>query len=64
MAELGQNKEDLEIELVLADGSKFQQVGKIGAIVADFNTETGDIPSARISRTRTGCCVTVRPAPC
>ena len=64
MADLKQHKEDLKIELMLANGSKFPQTGKIGAIEADFNNETGNIPSARIFRTRTACCVTVRPAPC
>jgi len=33
-----------EIELVLADGSKFSRTGKIGAIEAKFNNETGNIP--------------------
>jgi len=32
------------IELVLADGSKFQQRGHLGAIEAQFNNETGNIP--------------------
>ncbi|MFO0889343.1 MAG: efflux RND transporter periplasmic adaptor subunit [Isosphaeraceae bacterium] len=32
------------IELVLANGSKFPQTGKIGAIEAKFNNETGNIP--------------------
>ena len=44
MADLDQDKEDLQIELVLANGSKFPQPGKIGAIEADFNNETGNIP--------------------
>ena len=29
---------------MLANGSKFQQIGKIGAIEAKFNNETGNIP--------------------
>ena len=37
------DKEELQIELVLADGSKFPQIGKIGAIEADFNNKTGNI---------------------
>ena len=37
------NKTDLQIELVLANGKKFNQVGTIGAIEADFNNETGNI---------------------
>src|SRR5205085_7569710 len=31
-------------ELVLANGSKFRESGKIGAIEANFNNETGNIP--------------------
>jgi membrane fusion protein (multidrug efflux system) len=34
---------DLNIELVLANAAKFGQPGKIGAIEADFNNETGNI---------------------
>lgn len=37
------NKDELKVELMLADGSKFPHVGKIGAIEADFNNETGNI---------------------
>lgn len=33
-----------QIELVLANGSKFPQAGKLGAIEASFNPETGSIP--------------------
>jgi membrane fusion protein (multidrug efflux system) len=44
MAGLGQDKEDPRIELVLANGSKFPKTGKIGAIEAKFNNETGTIP--------------------
>ena len=44
MAGLEQDKEDRQIELVLANGSKFPQTGKIGAIEAQFNNETGNIP--------------------
>ena len=33
----------VKIELVLADGSKFPQTGKIGAIEGQFNNETGNI---------------------
>jgi membrane fusion protein (multidrug efflux system) len=41
----GQNDhpEDLKIELELANHEKFEQVGKIGAIEADFNNENGNI---------------------
>lgn len=34
---------DLTIELELANFSKFNQIGKIGAIEADFNNKTGNI---------------------
>ena len=44
MADLNQHKEDLKIELMLANGNKFDQIGKIGAIEADFNNENGNIP--------------------
>jgi membrane fusion protein (multidrug efflux system) len=43
-ASLGQDKEEPRIELVLANGSKFPKTGKIGAIEAQFNNETGSIP--------------------
>ncbi|HEY1598804.1 MAG TPA: efflux RND transporter periplasmic adaptor subunit [Pirellulales bacterium] len=44
MADPDQHNEDRQIELVLANGKKFSQVGKLGAIEADFNDETGAIP--------------------
>ena len=37
------DKDEQKIELMLANGNKFPQVGKIGAIEADFNNETGNI---------------------
>ena len=40
----GQDQADRTIELVLANGSKFSQTGKIAAIEAKFNNETGNIP--------------------
>jgi membrane fusion protein (multidrug efflux system) len=43
MAETGQNKQSPDIELMLANHSKFPQIGKIGAIEANFNNETGNI---------------------
>jgi len=49
MANLKQNK-DMKIELLLAGGKKFDQLGMLdpahgkGAIEADFNNETGNIP--------------------
>jgi membrane fusion protein, multidrug efflux system len=44
MADLDEKKDDMQIELVLANGKTFDQLGKIGAIEADFNNETGNIP--------------------
>ena len=44
MAETDQNRQSPDIELELADHSKFPQTGKIGAIEANFNNETGNIP--------------------
>ncbi len=43
MTDRSQRNEDLQIELILANGKKFGQVGKFGAIKADFNSETGTI---------------------
>lgn len=37
------DKDDMRIELVLANGASFPQEGMIGAIEADFNNETGNI---------------------
>ncbi|WP_437223417.1 efflux RND transporter periplasmic adaptor subunit [Planctomicrobium sp. SH661] len=42
-ANLEQHSEDLQIELKLANGKIFPFTGKIGAIEADFNNETGNI---------------------
>ncbi|HEY6879253.1 MAG TPA: efflux RND transporter periplasmic adaptor subunit [Polyangiales bacterium] len=39
----GLDKETLEVELQLANGEVFPYPGKIGAIEADFNNETGNI---------------------
>ena len=39
-ANLDQHKDDLKIELVLANGNKFPQPGKLGAIGAEFNAGT------------------------
>ncbi len=39
----GRDKQGPRIELVLANGSKFPKAGKIGAIDADFNNQTGSI---------------------
>lgn len=42
-AGLADDPDDLQVELVLANGNKFPQLGVIGAIEADFNNETGNI---------------------
>jgi len=44
MANLKEHPEEIKIELMLANGEKFDQLGKIGAIEADFNNENGNIP--------------------
>jgi membrane fusion protein (multidrug efflux system) len=44
MANLGQDMAAQQIELVLADGKKFPQTGKLAAIDAKFNSETGTMP--------------------
>ena len=37
------DKDNIKVELMLANGEKFPHVGKIAAIEADFNNETGNI---------------------
>jgi membrane fusion protein (multidrug efflux system) len=44
MSELSPHQDELKIELRLANGKKFPQIGKIGAIEAEFNNKTGNIP--------------------
>jgi membrane fusion protein, multidrug efflux system len=44
MSDPEEDKESQKIELVLANGNKFPQSGAIGAIEANFNNETGNIP--------------------
>ncbi|MFO0809320.1 MAG: efflux RND transporter periplasmic adaptor subunit [Gemmataceae bacterium] len=44
MAEPSRDVGGREIELILANGEKYGVAGKIGAIEADFNSETGNIP--------------------
>jgi len=44
MAGVGREDESQKIELVLANGNKFEYPGEIGAIEAKFNNETGNIP--------------------
>lgn len=40
---LSEPRDDLKIELVLANGQKFNQLGKLGAIEADFDNTSGNI---------------------
>jgi membrane fusion protein (multidrug efflux system) len=42
-AEMEQQQQELQVDLQLANGEKFPQIGKIGAIEADFNNTTGNI---------------------
>jgi len=44
MTELKEQKSGQKIELLLANKKKFSQAGKISAIEADFNNQTGNIP--------------------
>lgn len=44
MAELSEHEKDQKVELLLANRKKFSQMGKINAIEADFNNQTGNIP--------------------
>lgn len=44
MADMKEGKNIGKIELLLANNQKFSQIGKIGAIEAKFNNETGNIP--------------------
>ena len=44
MATPAVEKENQHIELLLANGNKFPQTGKIAAIEGQFNNETGNIP--------------------
>jgi membrane fusion protein, multidrug efflux system len=44
MPHMKELQEGLKIELVLANGEKFDQLGKLAAIEADFNNSNGNIP--------------------
>jgi len=37
------DRDNIKVELILANGKKFPHIGSIGAIEADFNNETGNI---------------------
>jgi membrane fusion protein (multidrug efflux system) len=41
---LDQNNQDVKIELMLANGNKFDQPGTLGAIGAGFDFKTGNVP--------------------
>jgi membrane fusion protein (multidrug efflux system) len=43
MTELSQHKDNAQIELMLANGTKYAYSGKIGAIEAKFNNKTGNL---------------------
>jgi membrane fusion protein (multidrug efflux system) len=43
MAGVRENQQSPDLELILADQSKFPHAGKLDAVGADFNTNTGDI---------------------
>jgi membrane fusion protein (multidrug efflux system) len=43
MAERVENQQNQDLGLILADHNKFPHAGKLDAIEAEFNTETGDI---------------------
>ena len=64
MADLDQDKEEQKIELVLANGNNSSRPARSARSRPISTTRPGTSPSARISRTRTACCVTVRPATC
>jgi membrane fusion protein (multidrug efflux system) len=63
-AKIDQHKDDLKIELVLANGETFDQPGQLGAIGADFNHENGNIsfradfpnPDRLLRHGQTGTC--------
>jgi membrane fusion protein, multidrug efflux system len=44
MDEIKKQQSELKIQLKLANGNIFEHLGKIGAIEADFNNSTGNIP--------------------
>lgn len=44
MATQGKTNQSQQIDLILANGNKFAHQGAIGAIEANFNNETGNIP--------------------
>lgn len=41
---MGEDQAHVQVELVLANGKKFPQSGSIGAVEAEFNNTTGNIP--------------------
>ena len=63
-AHLDEHMDDQKIELMRARGEKFDQPGKLGAIGADFNSATGNVPfRADFRIPRSACCIMpARPA--
>ncbi len=55
-------RDDIKVELILANGQKFNQPGHIGAIEADFNNETGNIAFRADLPNRMDSCDMARPA--
>ena len=62
MANRKQHEED-KIELVLANQTSSRSPARSVRSRPNSTTRPGTSPSGRIFRTRTACCVTVRPAP-
>ena len=58
-----QDRENQKIELELANKRSSRSPASTSRSRANSTTRPGTSPSARIFRTRTACCVTVRPAP-
>ncbi len=63
MAARKQDQEDPKVELVLANSKNSRIPARSVRSRPYSTTRPGTSPSARISQTRTACCVTVRPAP-
>ena len=61
-ANMDQLKNELKIELVLANGRKFRHPGKLAAIGIDF--DAGNVTCRADFRTRTACYAMGRPARC
>ena len=65
MTDMSERKDDPQIELILANGKKFGQIGKFRCDRRPTSTaRLARSPSAPTFRIQTACCVTVREAPC